>query len=251
MISIWIIPYEAFERRHAQGWVWVQVNGIQINHNNTNSEQLLPNKSLGSKTYIFKYFSNRLIWAWCVNNNPRSLKFVVKMECLGIPGSFMFLYDSLLRSSSVCAGRYRVKQIVEAGTCSDWLQGSRAEASAHMRETYFCICFYEANKKPPLSLAQLPPCLIYVREFTPHCSTGEAGRWPGCTERAKPASAVVRENCLVQEQLCMMNFWEVKSQGRSIQPLQRLGWCVNSVLRSVWIRITKQMLWTCFILCLA
>lgn len=52
------------------------------------------------------------------------------------------------------------------------------DASVHVRETYLCICFYEANKKPSLSRAQLPPWLIYVLKFTPHCSIAEAGRWP-------------------------------------------------------------------------
>lgn len=80
---------------------------------------------------------------------------------------------------SVWAVGYHVKLIVKAGTCTNWLWGSWAEPSAHVRETYLCICFYEAYKNPPLSLAQLPPWLIYVLKFTLHCSIGEAGRWPG------------------------------------------------------------------------
>lgn len=81
-------------------------------------------------------------------------------------------------SLSVWAVGYHVRLIVKAGTCANWL-GESTYPSEHVRETYLRICFYEAYKNPSLSLAQLPPWLIYVAKFTLHCSIGEAGIWPG------------------------------------------------------------------------
>lgn len=63
---------------------------------------------------------------------------------------------------SVCVVGYHVKLIVKVGACTNWLSGSSADPSAHVGETYLRISFYETNKNPPLSLAQLPPWLIYV-----------------------------------------------------------------------------------------
>ncbi len=169
-----------FKGRHPQGLVWVHVRGIQINHNNTNSHSLTIQPVL-QKAYMFKCWSRHLIRApLCLKNNHIILKFVVKLECRSISGPFIqFSLRQHDVGLSVWVVGYYVKLIVKVGTCTNWLWGSWADPSAHMRETYLCICFYEANKNPPLSLAQLPPWLIYVLEFAPHCYIGEAGRWPG------------------------------------------------------------------------
>lgn len=147
---------------------------------------------------------------------------------------------------SVWAVGYRVKQIVKAGTCTNWLWGSWVDPSAHVRETYLCICFYEANKNPPLSLAQLPPWLIYVLKFTPHCSIGEVGRWPGvwvCKCVCLSVCVCVCENCLVKEQVYMINVNGFKSYRWSILGLKILHWCANSILSDGKIKITNQRLW--------
>lgn len=137
---------------------------------------------------------------------------------------------------SAGAGGYRVKQIVKAETCTNWLWESRAEPSVHVRETYLCICFYEANKNPPLSQAQLPPCLIYVLKFTPHCFIGEAGRWPGVWV-CKSVCARERKD---RKQVYMINVSWFKSYRWSILGLEILYWCANSILSDVKIKIRKQ-----------
>lgn len=95
------LAYESFhtslsERSHRQGWVWVQVNGIQINHNNTNSYPSRDGTG-DQKTYIFKYLSRHLIRA-PLRVKKQSLKFVVKVECLRISGPFILFYDSSTRA---------------------------------------------------------------------------------------------------------------------------------------------------------
>lgn len=137
---------------------------------------------------------------------------------------------------SAGAGGYRVKQIVKPETCTNWLWESRAEPSVHVRETYLCICFYEANKNPPLSQAQLPPCLIYVLKFTPHCFIGEAGRWPGVWV-CKSVCARERKD---RKQVYMINVNWFKSYRWSILGLEILYWCANSILSDVKIKIRKQ-----------
>lgn len=170
---------------------------------------------------MFTHLSRRLI---------RASSFKNPKVCGEIRASFILFYDGLTRAArqserdaAVSNKLWGTGRAATGFVWGRWAGGLRcAEPSAHMRETYLCICFYEANKKPPLSLAQLPPWLIYVRKFTPHCSIGEAGRWPGvCAARCVSVCVCA---CLREPpQLYMMNISEAESHGWSLKGLERLA----------------------------